>query len=167
MTTITFVGAGSVEFTQQLLVDILSYPELADSRVCLHDIDEERLGTAEGIARQVSEQLHVHPTVTCELDRRKALDGAEFVVNMVQVGGLAATRTDFDIPARFGLRQTIGDTLGIGGIFRALRTFPLLTGLAHDMEQVCPDAWLLNYTNPMAMNLWWLSAVAPRLKAVG
>jgi alpha-galactosidase len=83
------------------------------------------------------------------------------------VGGFAATRTDFEVPATFGLRQTIGDTLGIGGIFRGLRTFPVLRGIAEDMQAVCPDAWLLNYTNPMAMNVWWLAAVAPRVKAVG
>jgi alpha-galactosidase len=167
MTVITFVGAGSVEFTQQLLVDILTYPELADATFHLHDIDAERLTTAERLARQVSEQLGAHATVHASLDRRESLDGAQFVVNMVQVGGLAATRTDFEIPAKFGLRQTIADTLGIGGIFRALRTFPVLSGIADDMTEICPDAWLLNYTNPMAMNLWWLGAIAPRLKAVG
>lgn len=167
MTVITFVGAGSVEFTQQLLVDILTYPELEDATFHLHDIDAERLDTAERLAHHVSEQLGAHATVHASLDRRAALDGAQFVVNMVQVGGLAATRTDFEIPAGFGLRQTIADTLGIGGIFRALRTFPVLSELANDMAEVCPDAWLLNYTNPMAMNLWWLGAIAPRLKAVG
>lgn len=167
MTTITFVGAGSVEFTQQLLVDILSFPEFAQVEIRLHDVDEERLRTAEGIAQQVGDALGVRPVVSASLDRRRCLDGADFVVNMVQVGGLAATRTDFEVPARFGLRQTIADTLGVGGVFRALRTFPLLSALSADMTGLCPDAWLLNYTNPMAMNLWWLGAVAPRLKAVG
>jgi alpha-galactosidase len=167
MTTITFIGAGSVVFTRQLLADILSFPELADVRIALHDIDAARLETAAGIARQAAEQLGVHPSITATLDRRTALEGAQFVINMVQVGGIAATRTDFEIPASFGVRQTIADTLGVGGVFRALRTFPVLRGIAEDMLAVCPDAWLLNYTNPMAMNVWWLSEVAPRLKAVG
>jgi alpha-galactosidase len=167
MTTIAFIGAGSVVFTRQLLFDLLRFPELADARIALHDIDPERLATAEGTARNVSGQLGVAPTVTASLDRRTALEGADFVINMVQVGGIAATRVDFEVPAKFGLRQTIADTLGIGGIFRALRTFPVLSGIAEDMAAVCPDAWLLNYTNPMAMNVWWLSRVAPSVKSVG
>lgn len=167
MTTIAFVGAGSVVFTRQLLADIFGFPELSDATIALHDIDPDRLSTAEGIARQVAEQLGAKPTITATADRRVALEGADFVINMVQVGGIAATRTDFAVPARFGVRQTIGDTLGVGGIFRALRTFPVLSGIAEDMAEVCPDAWLLNYTNPMAMNVWWLSQVAPTVKAVG
>jgi alpha-galactosidase len=167
MTTIAFVGAGSVVFTRQLLTDIFGFTELSDATIALHDIDPDRLSTAEGIAKQVAQQVGARPTITASADRRTALTGADFVVNMVQVGGLAATRTDFEVPARFGVRQTIADTLGIGGIFRALRTFPVLTGIATDMQEVCPDAWLLNYTNPMAMNVWWLSRVAPAVKAVG
>jgi alpha-galactosidase len=167
MTTIAFIGAGSVVFTRQLLFDLLRFPELADARIALHDVDPRRLETAQGTARSVAGQVGARPTVVASLDRRTALDGADFVINMVQVGGIAATRVDFDVPAQFGLRQTIGDTLGIGGIFRALRTFPVLLGIAEDMAAVCPDAWLLNYTNPMAMNVWWLSRVAPSVKAVG
>jgi alpha-galactosidase len=167
MTTIAFVGAGSVVFTRQLLADLFGFPELADATIRLHDIDADRLSTAEGIAHQVAQQLGARPTITASADRRTALTGADFVINMVQVGGIAATRTDFEVPAKFGVRQTIADTLGIGGIFRALRTFPVLSGIASDMQEVCPDAWLLNYTNPMAMNVWWLSQVAPSVKAVG
>lgn len=167
MTTIAFVGAGSVVFTRQLLADIFGYPELADVRIALHDIDVDRLKTAEAIARQAAEQLGVRPTIGASLDRRTALEGADFVINMVQVGGIDATRVDFEVPKSFGIRQTIADTLGVGGVFRALRTFPVLRGIAEDMAAVCPDAWLLNYTNPMAMNVWWLAEVAPRLKAVG
>ena len=96
-----------------------------------------------------------------------ALDGADFVINAVNVGGHAATLVDFDVPEQFGLRQTIGDTLGVGGIFRALRTFPVLDSIAETMQRVCPDAWLLNYTNPMSMNLTYLAARHPRVKAVG
>jgi alpha-galactosidase len=167
MLRIVFVGAGSVEFTRQLLRDILAFPELAEVRIALHDIDPDRLAVAERLARETAERQGAKPEIVASVDRRAALDGADVVVNMVAVGGHTATLTDFDVPERFGLRQTIGDTLGIGGIFRALRTFPLLEGLAADMAACCPDAWLLNYTNPMAMNLQYLAAIAPRLRTAG
>ncbi|GGP44035.1 alpha-glucosidase/alpha-galactosidase [Streptomyces melanogenes] len=164
---IAFMGAGSVVFTQGLLADLFAFPEFTRLRIALHDIDPERLATAEAAARHIAGTLKVAPVITAHPDRRGALDGAHFVVNTVQVGMNAATRTDFAVPARYGLRQTIGDTLGVGGIFRALRTFPVLRGIAEDMAELCPDAWLLNYTNPMAMNLLYLHRIAPRLKAVG
>ena len=164
---IVFIGAGSVEFTRQLLRDIFSFPELAGVRIALHDIDAERLSVAEALAHRTADRHGAKPQIVASTDRRTALEGAQVVVNMVAVGGHRATVTDFEVPARFGLRQTIGDTLGIGGIFRALRTFPLLEGLAADMAAVCPDAWLLNYTNPMAMNLQYLAGIAPGLKAAG
>jgi alpha-galactosidase len=167
MITIAFVGAGSVVFTRQLLADLLGFPELSEATIRLHDIDPDRLSTAEGIAHQVARQRGAHPTIEVSADRRAALTGADFVVNMIQVGGITATRADFEVPSSFGLRQTIADTLGVGGIFRALRTFPVLSDIAADMREVCPDAWLLNYTNPMAMNVWWLSQVTPDLRAVG
>lgn len=167
MTTISFVGAGSVEFTRDLVTDILGFPELAAARLQLHDVDDARLRTAEGVVRSVADQLGAHPSVVATTDRRAALDGSDFVIDTVQVGGLAATRTDFAVPARYGLRQTIADTLGIGGIFRALRTFPFLRDLADDMRAICPDALLLNYTNPMSMNLSYLAAVAPDIRAYG
>ncbi|MEV4702762.1 alpha-glucosidase/alpha-galactosidase [Actinoplanes sp. NPDC049316] len=167
MTVIAFLGAGSVVFTRELLADILSFDELRGVTLALHDIDPERLETAEAIARRTAEQLGAQPRITTSLDRRVALDGADFVVNAIQVGMHAATVRDFEIPAKYGLRQTIADTLGIGGIFRALRTFPVLEAIARDMRELCPDAWFLNYTNPMAMNVGFLAAVAPDLKAVG
>jgi alpha-galactosidase len=167
MTVIAFLGAGSVVFTRELLADILSFDELRGVTLALHDIDAERLETAEAIARRTAEQLGAKPVITTALDRRAVLDGADFVINAIQVGMHAATVRDFEIPAEYGLRQTIGDTLGVGGIFRALRTFPVLDGIARDMRELCPDAWLLNYTNPMAMNVGYLAAVAPQLKAVG
>jgi alpha-galactosidase len=162
MFTIAFVGAGSVEFTRQLLRDVLSFPELAGCSISLHDIDPERLEVAAALAR-----LAGATGVRTSLSRCEALEDADVVVNMVAIGGHEATLRDFDVPESFGLRQTIGDTLGIGGIFRGLRTFPFLEALAADMLAVCPDAWLLNYTNPMAMNIQYLATVAPRLKAVG
>ncbi|MFD5224011.1 alpha-glucosidase/alpha-galactosidase [Microbacterium sp. NPDC058342] len=167
MVNIVFIGAGSVVFTRQLVADILRYPELAEARLVLHDIDAERLAVAEASAKHVSARLGARADVAATLNRREALEGADYVINMIQVGGIDATIADLEIPARHGLKQTIGDTTGIGGVFRALRTFPVLSALAEDMREVCPDAWLLNYTNPMAMNLWWLSVVAPDIKAVG
>nr|WP_042179950.1 alpha-glucosidase/alpha-galactosidase [Kibdelosporangium sp. MJ126-NF4]CEL14116.1 Alpha-galactosidase [Kibdelosporangium sp. MJ126-NF4]CTQ88483.1 Alpha-galactosidase (EC 3.2.1.22) [Kibdelosporangium sp. MJ126-NF4] len=167
MTVISFVGAGSVEFTRDLIADILRFAELRDVELRLHDIDDSRLTTAEGVAKSVARQLGAEPVVHATADRRAALDGADFVVNIVQIGGLAATKTDFEVPARYGLRQTISDTLGVGGIFRALRTFPFLADLAADMTELCPDALLLNYTNPMAMNIWYLSEAAQAVKAYG
>ena len=154
---IVFIGAGSVVFTQGLLADLLAYPELHAARIVLHDIDPERLRVAEAVAHRIAAERGARPEITAEPDRKIALDGADFVINMIQVGGHDATVTDFEIPARYGLRQTIADTIGVGGVFRALRTFPVLDAIAADMAAVCPDALLLNYTNPMAMNVWYLS----------
>ena len=167
MTSIVFLGAGSVVFTRELLTDLLGFAEFADARLVLHDIDPERLATAKALAGRIADAYGVRPSVVATLDRRAALDGADFVINAIQVGMYPATRVDFEVPARFGLRQTIGDTIGIGGIFRGLRTFPVLAGVAADMAELCPDAWLLNYTNPMAMNVTYLARVAPRLKVLG
>lgn len=165
--TVVIIGAGSVEFTRELLGDILSFPELGSTRVVLHDIDAERLETAEAIARATATAAGAEPEIVATKDRRRALDGADYVINVIQVGMHEATVRDFEIPARYGLNQTIGDTIGVGGIFRGLRTFPVLADIARDMAEVCPDAWLLNYTNPMAMNISYLHAVAPQLKVLG
>ena len=140
MTRIAFIGAGSVEFTKNLLGDLLTFPELADATIALHDIDPERLDTAEAMARWTSDALGAGATIEAHLDRRAAIDGCDHVINMIQVGGHAATLIDFEIPKRFGLRQTIGDTLGVGGIFRALRTIPVMLDIAADMAELCPDA---------------------------
>jgi alpha-galactosidase len=165
--TIVIIGAGSVEFTRELLGDILSFPELGSVRVVLHDINTERLETAEAIAHATARAAGAQPEVVATTDRRRALDGADYVINVIQVGMHEATLRDFEIPAKYGLNQTIADTVGIGGIFRGLRTFPVLASIAEDMAQVCPDAWLLNYTNPMAMNVTFLGHVAPKLKVLG
>lgn len=149
------------------MTDLLRFPDLPTVDLVLHDIDQERLQVARGTAEQVSARLGRPVTLSATRDRREALDGADVVVNMIQVGGIAATRIDLELPASFGLRQTIGDTTGVGGVFRALRTFPVLSGIARDMLELCPGAQFLNYTNPMAMNIWWMSVVAPDLKAVG
>lgn len=154
MTHITLIGAGSVEFTRILMADLIGFPELAGSTVTLHDINPERLDTAERICRYTIETTGAELQVRAELDRRAALDGAAFVINEVQIGGFDATLRDFEIPKKYGLRQTIGDTIGVGGVFRGLRTIPVLLAVAEDMVELCPSAMLLNYTNPMAMLPW-------------
>jgi alpha-galactosidase len=151
MPRIVLVGAGSVEFTRNLLGDFLSHPELRDSEIVLHDIDGDRLATAERMARWTAGALGATPRISGSLDRREALAGADFVVNTIQVGGARATQIDFDVPARFGLRYTINDTINVGGVLRGLRTIPVVLGIASDMAEACPDALLLNYTNPMGM----------------
>jgi alpha-galactosidase len=167
MTTVCFVGAGSAVFTRQLLRDLLSFTVLGPLSLVMHDSDPRRLELAEGLGRIAIERHGSDATVRADADRRRALTGADFVVNAVNIGGHAATVTDFDIPARYGLRQTIADTLGVGGVFRGLRTFPFLDALATDIRAVCPDAWLLNYTNPMAMNIQYLATAHPQVNVLG
>ncbi len=167
VTTVCFVGAGSAEFTRQLLRDLLEYDDLDELTLVMHDIDPRRLQLAEGLAR-IAVERHGRPaTVRVDADLRSALAGADFVINAVNIGGHAATLVDFEIPARYGVRQTIADTLGVGGIFRGLRTFVFLDELASAMRSVCPDAWLLNYTNPMAMNIQYLDMQHPDIKVLG
>ena len=162
MVKVAFIGAGSVEFTRNVVTDLCGFPELQGQLdLALHDIDAERLGHAELMAQRISDQTGAGASVSSHLDRLAAVEGADYVVNEIQVGGYAATRTDFDIPARYGVRQTIGDTLGIGGIFRGLRTIPVLLGIGNDMAKACPDAYLLNYSNPMAMLPWAVYAGTP------
>src|SRR5919112_2462197 len=151
LTKIAFIGAGSVVFTKNLLTDVFKFPELRGATIALHDIDPERLETAGMMARWTSAQLGAGATVEEHLDRRAALDGADFVVNMVQIGMHEATLLDFEIPRKYGLKQTIADTLSIGGIFRGLRTIPFVLDLAAEMADLCPRALLLNYTNPMGI----------------
>src|SRR5665213_1093079 len=151
MAKIAFIGAGSVVFSKQLLRDLLGHPELADATITLMDIDGVRLDVSkrmgEGFVRRFAPRARLEAT----LDQREAVREADYVINMVQVGMHEATVKDFAIPHKYGLRQTIGDTRGVGGIFRALRTIPVVRGIVADMEAVAPNAILLNYTNPMAM----------------
>jgi alpha-galactosidase len=164
---IVFIGAGSTVFARNLLGDILGYEELAGSEIVLHDIDPERLETSEKVAQRLARTLAAPATITATTDRRAALDGADYAVNMIQVGGYEpCTVIDFEVPKRFGLRQTIGDTLGIGGIMRGLRTIPVLLSMCADMEELCPDVWFLNYSNPMAMNCRAISR-ASSIRTVG
>ena len=159
---IAFIGAGSTVFAKTLLGDILSEPELAASRICLYDIDAERLRVSEIVANRIVQALDSPAQIEATMDLGRALDGADYAINMIQVGGYRpCTATDFDIPKRFGLRQTIADTLGVGGIMRGLRTIPVLLDMAREMERRCPDVLHLNYVNPMAMNCWALRRASP------
>jgi alpha-galactosidase len=167
MPKITFIGAGSTVFARNLLGDIFSFPELADSTISLFDIDAARLKTSEIVANNVARSAEARPTIESTTDRRRALDGADYAICMIQVGGYKpSTVVDFEIPKRYGLRQTIADTLGIGGIMRGLRTIPVLLDICRDMEQLCPNATFLQYVNPMAMNCWAISR-ASTINTVG
>ena len=166
---ITLIGAGSTVFTRNLLGDILSYPELAGCEIALHDIDERRLRLSEMVAHRMAAGVGASPTITATTDRRRALEGARFVISTIQVGGYKpATVTDFEIPKKFGLEQTIGDTLGIGGIMRGLRTIPVQLEMLKDMEELCAEGAIhLNYVNPMAMITWALNRASTRVPTVG
>ena len=153
MIKVAMIGAGSVVFSKNLTGDILSYPEFKDATFSYMDIDPERLEVGAALCRKVGQALGADPRIEATLDRREALKGADFVINMVQIGGFDSTLVDFEIPRKYGLNFTIADTTGPGGLFRALRTFPMLSGLCRDMEALCPNAWLLNYSNPMSMNM--------------
>jgi alpha-galactosidase len=156
MLKITFMGAGSTVFARNVLGDCMCTPALREAEIALYDIDPVRLEESEIILSAINKNVNesrAHITTYCgEENRKDALRDATFVVNAIQVGGYdPCTITDFEIPKKYGLKQTIADTLGIGGIMRALRTIPVMKAFADDMEEVCPNAWLLNYTNPMAM----------------
>ncbi len=155
MPKITFMGAGSTVFAKNVLGDAMLTPSLEESVIALYDIDPQRLEESYLMLTAINNNLGNKARIEkyCGVENRKdALRGANYVVNAIQVGLYEpCTVIDFEVPKRFGLRQTIADTLGIGGIFRALRTIPVMMDFAHDMEEVCPDAWFLNYTNPMAM----------------
>lgn len=167
MTKIAMIGAGSVVFLKNLLTDILDMPELRASRIALHDIDPERLDTAGMMARWTARQFDADSAVEEHRERRAALDGADFVINMVQIGMHEATLIDFDIPRRYGIKQTIADTVGIGGVFRGLRTIPFMVDLVRDMRAVCPHAMLLNYTNPMSILTQAVYTAFPEQAVVG
>lgn len=170
VTKVTIIGAGSVEFTRNILADLSSYAELHGTlQIALHDIDAERLATAEGAARRLIDQMGAGYGVEASADRRAAFDGADYLINEIQVGGYQATLTDFDVPKRFGVRQTIGDTIGIGGIMRGLRTIPVMVDMGRDMSELCPHGLLLSYTNPMAMVPWgvWAGSAFPAERTIG
>jgi len=167
MPKITFLGAGSTVFAKNMLGDILSFPEFQDVTISLHDINQKRLAETEAVAHRIARQLGANPSIEAHTDRRASLDGADYAIGMFQIGGFEpSTVIDFDIPRKYGLRQTIADTLGIGGIMRALRTIPVYLEMCADMEELCPDATLLNYVNPMAMLTWAINK-ATKINTVG
>lgn len=171
MLKITFMGAGSTVFARNVLGDCMCTPVLQEAEIALYDIDEKRLEESNiilsAINKNVNEGRAKISTYLGVENRKAALAGATFVVNAIQVGGYdPCTITDFEIPKKYGLKQTIADTLGIGGIMRALRTIPVLEGFAADMEEVCPDAYFLNYTNPMAMLTGYMQRFT-KVKTVG
>jgi alpha-galactosidase len=170
MAKVAIIGAGSVEFTRNILTDLCSVEPLKGSlEFALHDIDPERLDYAERAALQVVDRLSAGHTVTAHLDRAGAFDGADYLINEIQVGGYDATLRDFEIPKRYGVRQTIADTIGIGGIMRGLRTIPVLIEMGNEMSVRSPGGLLLNYTNPMAMVPWgvWAGSSWPSSRTIG
>ena len=168
MTKIAMIGAGSTVFMKNILTDILLEEPFAKCEFALQDIDPKRLATSKLVAERVAEVLPVSPVISATENRREALKGADFVIVMIQVGGYKpSTVIDFEIPAKYGLKQTIADTLGIGGIMRGLRTAPVLADIGRDMQELCPEALMLQYVNPMAINCLALSHLLPDLNYVG
>lgn len=165
---IAFIGAGSTVFMKNIIGDILMRPALGEAVIALMDIDPKRLAESELVARKLIRTLGVKAGLETHTDQRRALEKADFVVVAFQIGGYEpCTVTDFEIPKRFGLRQTIADTLGVGGIMRGLRTVPHLWKICEDMRAVCPDALMLQYVNPMAINTWAIAEKFPEIRQVG
>lgn len=156
MMKVAMIGAGSVGFTRRLLMDILAVPEFRDTEFRLMDISDESLEMAANLCRKMVDDNDLPAKVVATTDRREALRGADYVISTVRVGGLEAFAHDIEIPLKYGVDQCVADTLGPGGVFYALRTIPVLLGIAGDMRELCPGALLLNYSNPMAMNTWAL-----------
>ena len=165
---VAFIGAGSTVFMKNIVGDLLQRPALSGATVALMDIDEARLEESAIVAGKLAQTLGAKAEVETTTDRRRALTGADFVVCAFQVGGYdPCTITDFEVPKKYKLRQTIADTLGVGGIMRGLRTVPHLWAICQDMMEVCPDAIMLQYVNPMAINTWAISARFPKIRQVG
>src|SRR2546429_2219131 len=168
MPRVAIIGAGSVEFTRNVVADLCSFPELAGQvTIALHDINAERLMYSERATASIVRRTGAGHRVEASAERRPAVEGADYVINEIQVGGYRHTLKDFEIPKKYGVRQTIGDTIGIGGIFRGLRTIPVAVGIGNDLHELAPDALLLNYTNPMAMVPWAVYEGTPFANVVG
>jgi alpha-galactosidase len=166
MAKITIIGAGSIVFAKNLIGDVLSIPELSDSVISLMDIDEKRLNITASLANKIVEKLRCKAKIISTTDRREAIKDSDYVITTIQVGGLKAYELDLQIPMKYGVNQNVGDTLGPGGVFRALRTIPVIVDICHEMEQLCPNALLMNYVNPMCMITWAVSK-ASKIKCVG
>jgi len=157
---IAMIGAGSLIFCETLVKDILATEALQDCEICLMDQVKPKLDKMEAFVREVVQENNLPTRVTATLDRREALGDATYVINMIQVGGVEAFRMDYEIPLKYGVDQCIADSIGPGGLFRALRTIPVLSDMAYDMDELCPDALLLNYANPMGANCAGLGRAA-------
>src|SRR5882724_3168968 len=154
MPKIALIGAGSLVFTRNLCSDILLAPCLQDSEISLMDIDPQRLEESRQIVQKIADERKLTARITASTDRAESVGNADYVITTFQQGGLAAYAQDIEIPRKYGVEQCVGDTLGPGGVFRGLRTIPVLLKLCEDMDDVAPDALLLNYVNPMAINCW-------------
>ncbi|MGQ9683011.1 MAG: alpha-glucosidase/alpha-galactosidase [Anaerolineae bacterium] len=161
MPKIVLIGAGSVVFAKTLIADILSFPSLQQSTIALVDVNAERLALMAAFTRRLIEQQRLPTQIEVTTDRTQALAGADYVITVIQIGGVRAYELDIEIPRRHGVDQAVGDTIGPGGVFRGLRSLPALVAIARDMERLCPEAWLLNYTNPLAINVWGLYRSTP------
>jgi len=166
MFKVAFIGAGSVVFAKRLVTDILYYPELRDCTLSFMDIDEKRLRMITKWTARLVEQESLPTRIESTMDRKKALKGADFVICMIQVGGIKPFEIDIAVPLKHGVDQSVGDTLGPGGVFRALRTIPVLVDICEDMSKLCPKALLINYANPMAMNCWGMNEHG-KIRSVG
>ena len=168
MTKICIIGAGSTVFTKNIVSDLLNINEFKSIEIALMDINKQRLNTTHEILNLVAKNLDAKPTITLHTNRREALQNSDFVQTTIQVGGYKpSTVIDFEIPKKFGLTQTIGDTLGIGGIMRGLRTIPVLLDIAKDIMDICPEATWLQYVNPMCANMIAINRVFPNIKSIG
>ena len=166
MTKIVIIGAGSHVFSRRLITDIVSYPELRDCIISLMDIVQEPLDLIAAYAQKLVKQHGFNTKIKSTTDRRKALSGADYVIVAIRVGGSQATKAEKEIPLKYGINQAIADTTGPGGVFYGSRHVAAILDICHDMEELCPDAWLLNYTNPMAIISWAVSDYS-RIKNVG
>ncbi len=167
MPKIAMIGAGSQVFCKTLAMDIFATPSLKGSEICLMSRTKPKLDRMESFLKDVVKDNRLPAKIWSTLDRRKALDGADYVICMVQVGGVDAFQVDYEIPMKYGVDQCIGDSLGPGGVFRGLRTAPLLAGIIKDMEELCPDALFLNYTNPMAACCLALGRLTQKIQFIG
>jgi len=167
MRRIAFIGAGSLGFSRRLMIDILSHEALRETEFALMDVHEKRLGYMDRIATRIIKEGGFPARHFVTTDRRKALEGADFVITMVLIGDIQVITHDIRIPMKYGVDQCIGDTLGVGGVFRSLRTIPVMVSICQDMAELCPNALLLNYTNPMAMLCWAMNDAVPQVRKVG
>ena len=168
MIKLSIIGAGSAVFTKNIVTDLLSIDAFKKMDIALMDIDERRLKVSHDLLNVIAKKLDANPTITSHTNRKESLKGANFVQSTIQVGGYKpSTVIDFEIPNKFGLQQTIADTIGIGGIMRGLRTIPVLLDIGKDIIDICPNATWLQYVNPMCSNMIAINKTYPEIKSLG